>query len=76
MFVCNICHRKICHTDHLLVTWTLCQVCLKDAECVDCIVGRPTDPTDEKTSARTRAWNMHMYRNVKRVHYPNKEHGT
>jgi hypothetical protein len=73
MFVCNYCHRKICSTDHLLVTYTLCQVCQKKAECVDCVAGRPANPTDERTAETVREWNVHMYRNVKRLRYPKKE---
>lgn len=69
MYVCPPCHRKVCVSEHLLLTWAPCSACGRTAECVDCdgakLVVR-AGPNWESA----RKWCVQMYLHVGRVEYP------
>lgn len=73
MYVCTVCHRKLCNMNHILFTWAPCGVCGKNTECVDCVMSRSVDPPAHGASLAVRKINVWMYRNVKEIEYPRKK---
>ena len=70
MYVCSICHRRVCATEHLLLTWTTCQVCKKATECVECA---PRKMEDFNPRSSVRNYVVEMYRHTGLVDYPKKK---
>lgn len=74
MFVCEVCHKKLCSTQHMTFTYGPCELCRKEAECFDCVASTPI--TKEELEAAARAadhWRKHsraVYLNTRQLKYP------
>lgn len=74
MFVCGECHKKLCSTEHSTISLGPCELCRKEAECVDCVASRPL--TKEELEAASRnidLWRKHtraVYLNTRQLKYP------
>lgn len=72
MFVCQVCHPKLCSFHHVIVTFAPCEFCRIEAECVDCVSSAPVTKAELEAQIDGKAWSIEMYRHAKLVKYPRK----
>jgi len=69
MYVCEVCHRKLCSYHHVVVTFGPCELCRQNAECFDCVSSAPVTKAEIQAQTDRKAWDIAIYRNVKQVKY-------
>jgi transcription initiation factor IIE alpha subunit len=73
MYVCPPCHRKVCHGEHLLLTWASCDACGRTAECVECASGLKLVDRADAERQSLRRMSVQMYLHAGRVEYPKEK---
>ena len=67
MFACGPCHddRRCPAGKHERIYWAKCELCGKECQCYECMLGEKMGPAAPETARKLRA----MYLNVKRIEY-------
>jgi hypothetical protein len=73
MYVCEVCHRRLCSMNHVVLTYAPCELCRRNAECVDCFSVGPLTREELEAQSKNKEILIGMYKHTKEVYYPRRK---
>jgi hypothetical protein len=73
MYVCEVCHRKLCSMNHVVLTYAACELCQRNAECVDCVSSSPMTAAEIEAQNKNKEIIIGIYKHTKEVYYPRRK---